>query len=506
MAKSLTIYDGAVYKQDDKGKWNRLSEGEGRRELIMQQQVQAMSGFDRAMVGAGGYFRNTLSGARELMGIGDPMQEQQLRAETQQQMQPFQEYGGMPVQAGEFLAPGVTAVIPGGLKTQMAIGGLQGAAERPETPFQGFGLGAGLTWAGDWAAQGVGRIMRTLTAKRQALDPGLRSKLEAGEAAGLEFTPGQKEGPLSATRMMERQLMKNPRYAQLDLDRYLSNQAALNNAAAEALGETPTGLVTGEMRGQVVDKVGDAFDAVAKYSEPVELLGRDWLDEVSNLTDSGHQLHERFIRKFPGLFEGQPINGKQFVDARNWLAKQTRATSNIQSGAAEELQPFLRIMDDSLEAANFEKQPALVNRIRDARQKWKAELVIEDSQRGAQAAAGGNVPALSAYSSLRKYDKGGVFRGRSRDKFSTIVDSMAAVGDTAPPVMPSTDVGGGPLRALTDALWSGPAAERYMRGENIGRAMLGQFDELQPGTTELLQRGGIGVTRGIMADDEEPLP
>ena len=497
---NLTTYQGSVWKQGEDGKWQRLSEGEGRRELIMQQGVQNQSAMTRGLVGAGGYFRNTLSGARELTGIGNPMQEQQLRQETSQQLQPHEDYGGAAYQVGSFMAPAATALMPGGLKTQMAIGAAQGAAERPETPFYGAGFGAAATLAGDWVANGVSRIARTLTAKRQALDPGYRAKIEAGEAAGLKFTPGEKEGPLSATRMMERQLMKNPRYADLDLGRYLSNQTELNNAAAEALGETPTGLVTGEMRGAVADKVGKAFDDVGNLSEPVTLLGRDWLEVAGDLTDTGNALQERFINKFPTLFEGAPITGREFINARNWLAKQTRSMSNIQSGAAEEVQPFLRIMDDSLEAANFSTQPALVSRIRAARKKWKALLVVENAQRGAQAAAGGNVPPLSAYNSLRKYDKGGIFRGRSRDRFSTIVDSMAAVGDTAPPVMPSTDVGSGPMKALQDVLWTGPAAERYMRGENIGRVMLGQqmLDKAIPGAG----RAGIGIARGLMAPDE----
>lgn len=499
----LTIHEGAVYRQADGGEWERLSDAEGRRQLIMQQGVQNQSAMQRGLVGAGGYFRNTLSGARELLGLGDPMAEQQLRAETQQELQPHQEYGGLPVQAGEFLAPAATAVIPGGLKAQMGIGAAQGAAENPESPFAGAGMGAAFTWAGDWLAQGLGRLTRTLTAHRQSLDPGIRSQIEAGEALGLEFTPGQREGALSSTRRMEKQLAKNPRFAALDEQRFLNNQAALNNAAAEALGETPTGYVTAQMRGNVANKVGQAFDDVAKNSEPVQLIGRDWLDQVGDLTDAGSELHERFIRKFPSLFEGGPISGKQFIDARNWLAKQTRATANIQSGAAEEMQPFLRVMDDSLEAANIQANPGLVGRIRDARQRWKALLVIEQAQRGAESAAQGNVPALSAYNALRKYDKGGIFRGQGRDNFATIVDAMAAAGDTVAPQPPSQDVAGGVLRGVDQLLYSGPAAERYMRGENIGRVMLGQFDELQPGSVEGLRALGIGTGRGLMADENE---
>jgi hypothetical protein len=322
---------------------------------------------------------------------------------------------------------------------------------------------------------------------------------------GLQFTPGQLTDD-TGRRLMEKQLMKNPRYAQADLDRFLSNQATLNSAAARMIDAPATGRVTPQMRGKAVEQVGKAFDDIATESAPIELIGQDWLQEVEGLTDVGHALHERFLRRFPGLFEGQPVSGKQFIDSRNWLAKQVRAKGNWQSGAAEEMQPFLRIMDDSLEAANETTNPVLVDNIRRARQKWKGLLVIEDSLRSAEGAAKGNMTAATAYNVLKKYDKGGIFRGRARDPFSTIVDAMAAAGDAPPSVMPSTDIGqGGPMRAIKDMLYTAPAVERYMRGENIGKVMLGQLEAAGP-ITRGMQGAGIGAPRGLMALDEEQNP
>ena len=89
-------------------------------------------------------------------------------------------------------------------------------------------------------------------------------------------------------------------------------------------------------------------------------------------------------------------------------------------------------MDDSLEAANEATNPMLVDNIRKARQKWKSLLVIEDSLRGAEQSAKGDLTAATAYNVLKKYDKGGIFRGRARDPFNTIVDAMAAAGDLQP--------------------------------------------------------------------------
>ena len=499
----LVEHNGKYYKGDP-GAWQELSANEFMKESMMQRGVQSQSGFDRFGAGAGYYLQNLASGARELT-YGDPQQEQQYRADLRQDFGPHLDYGGFAVSAGQFGGGAASAAIPGGLKTQMAIGAAQGAAESPGNPVIGGSLGAALTWAGDWAAEGVGRITRTLRSRRAAIDPDYAATLQRGMDEGLQFTPGQlTDDP--ARRMMEKQLMKNPRYAQADLDRFLSNQATLNSAAARMIDAPATGRISPPMRGKAVEEVGRAFDDIATESAPIELMGRDWLKEVDGLTDVGHALHERFVGRFPGLFEGQPISGKEFIDARNWLAKQVRKKKYWQEGAAEEIQPFLRIMDDSLEAANEASNPMLVDKIRRARQKWKGLLVIEDSLRSAEGAAKGNMTAATAYNVLKKYDKGGIFRGRTRDPFSTIVDAMAHTGDAPPSVMPSTDIGqGGPVRALMDSLYTAPAVERYMRGENIGKVMLGQLEEAGP-ITRGMQAGGIGVPRGIMALEEDGNP
>lgn len=499
----LVEHKGKYYKGEP-GAWEEISPSQFTAQAMMQRGVQNQSAGTRAAAAAGYYISNLASGARELT-YGDPQEEQQYRADLRRDFGPHLDYGGFPVTLGQFGAGASTAVIPGGLKTQIGIGAAQGAAESPDQPLLGGGLGAGLTWAGDWVAEGVGRITRTLKARRAAIDPDYAATLQRGMDEGLQFTPGQiTDDP--ARRMMEKQLMKNPRYAQLDLDRFLSNQAQMNSAAARMIDAPATGRITPPMRGKAVKEVGRAFDDIAENSAPIEILGQDYMSAVYDLTETGHALHNRFLNRFPNLFEGRPVSGKEFIDARNWLAKQVRATANWQSGAAEELQPIMRILDDSLEAANETANPMMVDNIRRARQKWKSLLVIEDSLRSAESAAKGNLTAATAYNVLKKYDKGGIFRGRSRDPFSSIVDAMAAAGDAPPSVMPSTDIGqGGPLRALMDTFYNAPAAERYMRGENIGRVMLGQLDEAGE-ITRAMQTGGIGIPRGIMATEENETP
>ena len=501
MAK-LTESNGKGYvNRDDGAGWVELSGPDYMREQILQDHVQGMDFSDRLWTGAGKYASDTISGISELLGDSQNAREQQgNRADLQRQYQSFDDYGGIAPDVGAFGMAGSTALIPGRLPVQMAVGAAQGAAEQPGSPWTGAGVGAGVTAGGDYLAGAIGRMARTITGKsKQLVNAHDQAIIAKGEAEGLQFTPGQKSGD-PGRRMLEKQLAKNPRTAGLDLDRFLDNQAALNDAAARTLGLEPTGRLTATMRGQASDSVGAAFDAVAEQSSPITILGQPFMEEAANLTDAGGQLLERFIKKFPKAFEGDAISGEQFNQARNWLAEQTRRGPNIKSGASDEMQPFLRILDDSLEAANVDTNPVLVDEIRRARQKWKSLLVIEQAQRGAESAASGNVPPMAAYQALRKYDKGGIFRGRHRDSFSNIVDAMAATGDVRAPPQPSQGGGRGPLQFLMDQLYTGPAASAYMKGSKWGEVLLGVMSNQAtlPGSATT----GRVLGRGLMADDE----
>ena len=498
MAK-LTQHNGKGYvNRDDGAGWVPLSPSDYSREQIYQNHVQGMSPAERAWTGAGKYAADTISGISQLGGGPENEREQQQkRTDLQQQYQSFDDYGGIAPDVGAFALGASTAVIPGKLPVQMGIGAAQGAAEMPDSPWTGASIGAGITAGGDYLAGALGRMGRTLFGKRtQLVNEADAASIARGEAEGLQFTPGQKTGDRSR-RIMERQLAKNPRTAGIDMQRFLDNQAQLNDAAARTLGLQPTGRVTGTMRGQAADSVGAAFDDIAENSAPVTILGEPWIKEANDLTADGQAMMERFIKKYPGLFEGQAVDGVQFNQARNWLAEQARRAD---PGVAGEMQGFMRIMDDSLEAANIDSSPMMVDNIRRARQKWKALLVVENAQRGAQSAASGDISPLSAYQALRKYDKGGVFRGRYRDPFSTIVDSMAAAGDTVPPPMPSQGGGRGLMQAVMDQLYTGPAAEAYMKGSPVGEILLGVMADSAkvPGAST----AGRAGARGLMADDE----
>ncbi len=498
----LTEHNGSGYiNRDDGAGWVELSPSDYSREQIYQNHVAGMSAAERGWTGAGKYAADTISGISQLVGGPEnDREQQQFRTDLQQQYQPFDDYGGAAPDVGAFAMGGSTALIPGKLPVQMGVGAIQGAAEMPDSPWTGAGIGAGITAAGDYLAGALGRMGRTLFGKRtQLVNEHDAAVIARGEAEGLKFTPGQKTGD-PGRRMLEKQLAKNPRTAGLDLDRFLDNQAALNDSAARTLGLEPTGRLTATMRGQAAKSVGDAFDAVAEESSPVTILGEPFIKEAENLTAEGGALLERMLKKFPKAFEGEAISGQQFNQLRNWLAEQTRRGPNIKSGASDEMQPFLRILDDSLESANLETNPVLVDEIRRARQKWKSLLVIEQAQRGAEGAASGNISAPGAYQALRKYDKGGIFRGRYRDSFSNIVDAMAATGDTMPPPQPSQGGTRGITQALMDQLYTGPAAEAYMKGSRIGEILLGVMGDSAkvPGAST----AGRAGARGLMADDE----
>jgi hypothetical protein len=507
MAKLVEL-DGQGFYIGDDGTPVPLSPSEYARQQIYQNQIQGLSGSQRFMAGAGKYFSDLGQGFKQLVGGPEWQQEaQQAKAETAQRYQSMQDYGGLSAELGQFVAPALTAAIPGGLKTQMTIGGLQAAAETPDRPLTSAAIGVGTTLGGDLAADAVGRIGRQLTAKRRELspDPFYRETIEAGEAAGLRFTPGQRAGNPARIRM-ERELAKNPRYAGLDMDRFLNNQARLNDLAAETLGLPPTGRVTGPMRGQAKKAVSDAYDAIARESAPVQLLPDEFGQAATELvsTDPGQAWFNSMTKRFPEVFgeEAGPMTGEQFNRLRNWVAKESRIPNNITSGVSDDMQGIMRALDDSLEAANI-TNPQLLENVRTARDKWRSLLVIENAQRGAEAAAAGNLSPVSAYNALRKYDKGGLFRGRSRGEFSDAVQAMAMLGDTVPPPRPSGDPSllSGPGAWLKETFWTGPAVENYMQGGNLGAMMLGIAE---PGAAQpLLDRAGIGVARGLMAPENE---
>jgi hypothetical protein len=496
---SLTEQNGQGYINRDDGQgWVPLTNPEYARAQIYQNHIQGQSALDRGLQGAQNYTRETLSGLDELLGGAEnAREEQQFRRDQAQQNQSFEDFGGFAGDVGAFGAGASTALIPGKLPVQMLIGGVQGAAETPDSPAVGAGFGSALTFVGDYAADALGRMGRQLFGKRTNLvDEATQRSIARGEAEGLQFTPGQRTGDPSR-RMLEKQLAKNPRTAGIDAQRFLNNQSKLNDAAAQTLGLPPTGRVTGTMRGQAADSVGAAFDDIAENTSPITLLGKDFIEEAQNLTADGSAMMERFINKYPNLFEGEAISGPQFNQARNWLAEQSRRLPEL----SDEIQPFMRVMDDSLEAANIDTNPMMVDNIRRARQKWKALLVVENAQRGAQSAAGGDLAPLSAYQALRKYDKGGIFRGRYRDSFSNIVDSMAAAGDTAPPPQPSQGGTRNPLEFLMDQLYTGPAAESYMKGSPVGELLLGVMS--QAGGVPGAGKAGQATARGLMAADNE---
>ncbi len=494
---------GFIDRDDGKG-WVELSPSDYAREQIYQNEIVNRSTYDRFMPAVGKYVSDAASGISQLLGgENNKIEQQQKRADLQQQYQPQQDYGGFAESAGEFAAPMATAVIPGGLLAQSGIGTVQGMVENPDNPMTGALWGLGGTVAGEYLGDAVGRIGRNLHNKRLELspDPYLAGVVQEAEEMGFQFTPGQRSGDPARIRM-EKQLAKTPRFAHLDMQRFLDNQARLNNLAAETLGMPQTGRVTPQMRGAAKDEVKAAFDAIATDSAPITILGREFIDAAQEIidTDLGAEWFEKMLNKFPDSFaENKPMTGEQFMQLRNWVAEQARKSPNIKSGIADELQPIMRVLDDSLQAAN--QGTPLFDRVGRARTQWKSLLVVEDALRGAEQSAQGMITPHSAYQALKKYDKGGIFRGRSRDPFDRAVNALTVIGDTKAPIPPSQDPGRGVMQMLSDLLVEGPAAEAYMRGDNIGEILMGAMrrGDAVPGAG----RAGIGLERGLMEQEEE---
>ena len=487
----LTTYGGQYFKLNDDDSIEQLTPDEYFQEKVNQRQVQEQGLLTQLRAGHANYVQNTLSGARELT-YGDPQQEQQLRAQLAQDMKPWKDYGGMAVPTGEFFGAGSTGLLPGGIYAQSGIGGAQGAAERPDAPMAGFGIGVASTLFGDWVGDVVGRIGSRLLAKRMEVSPGIRR----AEDAGIEFTPGKRTGDIQR-QLMEAELAKNPLFAGIDAPRFLRNRQRLNNLAADYLGVPRTGKMTGEMLGEAYDQARKGFKVMDNYEGPIEINPDRMIEVWEDLTPEAQQFMTNFVNKYKPVIDG-PVPGKTWNQARNWLAEQTRRGGNKR--IREEIQGIIGVMDDGAMNSVDEVTAAGLDR---ARGQWKAMLVMEGAQSSAKSKAAGDVLPASAYRSLEKYYGRRFRHGRIRDPFMDAVRGMTEAGESAPPVRPSGNapMNINPIELLQQRFYQEPLARSYMKGNKLSEILLGAslMDDAIPGADRL----GIGAARGIMAQDEE---
>jgi hypothetical protein len=391
---------------------------------------------------------------------------------------------------GEFIPDIASAFIPGKWPVQLGIGMMEGAARMPDNPTIGATFGAAGTGGGYYAGKMANRIGTNISTRGERLRRSEyeRGVIRKGEEAGLEFTPGQRSGSQADLRL-ESRMRKDPAFAELDELRYQQNMEALNDEAARTIGVTPEGgRITPPMRAEAVDSVGKAFDDVALATDGAALDAEHIILMEENLTLAGEQLWRKFGRTYESIAQGNHMSGADFNSARNWLANQSRKNPDI----GDDIQEMMALFDDTLEAAN----PAQAQAIGEARKKWKALLIIENSLGGAQNAAGGNISPYGAFSALKRYEKGGFFRGRTTDnKFFDQVNAMSLAGDVQPGhtvSAPHTPI----ARRVLDEVFNKPLMKNYLQGGGAGRTLMGLTHDVP--TSPRAGQAGVASIRGLL--------
>lgn len=501
MARLIEL-NGEYFKEVGDGQFQPLTLAEFTGE-VQRQNEAAGAGFSSDMLsGLGKSAGDLWSGAKQLTGMESPQEAQQYRTDLAQAYQPTDEYGSFGAPLGEFIGNAATGFLPGGLLKQLGYGGLQGAAENPESPGSGAAFGTALTYAGDLVGNMVNRIGRTLNSRRMELDEQSAAKVQRAEDAGMEFTPGQRTGN-KARVQMEKALAKNPLYAGIDAERYARNQMNLNDLAADTLMVPRTGRVTDEMIGQAYEESKRAFKAFDNFEGDLNFDPQSMLAQFEDLTESGAAFAERFINKHSRVLDGS-ASPKEYMQARNWLAEQARRTANKTSGISDEIQGFIGVMDEGLEASAARTNPGLYDDVQKARQQWKAMLVTEGAFGGAESAAAGNIQPRSAYNSLKKYYGRDFTQGRARDPFIDAVKGMNAVSDVAPYQAPSGMGIQGGLFDWAKTAVNTPIVEGYMQGNPLSEVLLGMIAG-QP-ADPVMRALGVGAARGAGGGNDDELP
>lgn len=491
----LTIINGQHLLRDD-GEWKTISPEEYQKQEYLQRMTQETGSMGRTMIGAGKAVSDAMSGFRQLT-YGDEAEENAFREQNRQAYQGMEDYGGISPAFGEFAASASTAVLPGGLPAQIGIGTGQGMIENPNAPLYGGLLGGSLTWAGDWVGDVLGRMGSRLSTKRMQLDEASRLKIERAEEQGLKFRPGQKS-PDIQRQLMEEELSSNPAFAGIDAPRWLNNQSRLNDLAAGYLEVQPQGRMTGEMLGQAYDNAKEGFKALDEYDGLIGIDDGRMIEIWEDMTDPAQTFMKQFARKYKSVLDGE-VSGKEFMQARNWLADQSRKSANQKLGIGDEIQSVIGVMD---EAAENSVDQVTRGKLARARNQWKAMLVVEASQKSAAAKASGDVSPVSAYNALEKY-YGRKFRhGKVRDPFMDAVQGMSAAKDMTPRRRPSGQGASvmNPLQLINEKLYQEPLARKYMEGSSVAEILLGAslMDDALPGAGKL----GIGTGRGLMSEEE----
>jgi hypothetical protein len=382
------------------------------------------------------------------------------------------------------LAP--TAMIPGANTVAGAgvVGAVAGAAQpsvstRETLTNTGFGAAAGA--AGQKVANVIGNKLAQIG--KPNLSKGQEVALRKAEALGMKATPGQQTGS-RALQKVEAALESNPMTSGgFDAVRN-QNQAALNRAAAKAIGENADELSAPVLQ-QAEQRIGKVFDQVKnigpvpidpKVTNALAGLVRDTDGLIGNNASlADNALIQRFDEfAFQGGATGEQLrslSSKMGKAAKNAM---TSPMGDRELGAA--LFQAKELVDDSIESA---LPGALQKSFGEARGQYR-NLMSLTAKTNVVNPSSGNVQGRSLANALMSKDRGGFTMGRNDTDMYNAARFFQAfpgiVGDsgTATRKLGAADyLASIPTNLLTRAYLSAPVSAAA-RGASTGTQMIGR--------------------------------
>lgn len=392
-------------------------------------------------------------------------------------------------------APLLAAPIFGaGLPGMAASASLPGLIEygTPEERIQRGAMGAAGGALGAGVAKTGERVLRPVVA---APDAARAAAIESANRIGYQVPVGQQTGSRTL-QAIEQQLAKNPFSGGAAQRVGDANKAAINRAAAKAMGESAESLTDDVLAG-ASERIGRQFndisarntvdvtkgpllDALVKLDVEQRALGSFSDDSVRSLVDKGLDLAAR-----------GKVDGTTYQAIRSSLGKKAESAfngGNSELGGA--LKQVQRALDDAANASISAVDKAAWA---EARSQWRALKTV--TKRG-NVVEGGNVSPARLSSKL----------DRSRGDMPQELVDIGRIGETFKPLADS----GTASNAVTQAMISGgagllgplpllasiatpKAAQAFLQSKAGQRYLTQGLIDLSPSTRRLLELTGAGL-------------
>jgi hypothetical protein len=393
--------------------------------------------------------------------------EQALENQRLEQAKIAQAYGQMqedyPVSTtvGEIAPYLPAAAIPGGLAVQAGVGaGMEGLRYGEDQATQAA-IGGALSGVGYGAGRMASRVYQSIrstgSSVKSQLAPEAERLAQRAEELGMKLLPGQKTGSLPL-QQLEATAKSTPFTSGLFEPYMQANQATINRLAAESIGESGE-EITGDMLANAADRIGKIYDDFGRNIAEVPVDEGQLLAFMDGASVDAERYLNNYFKRFPALDDGL-ITGEQAGRLRQIVQKDIRNAWRNNPGVAEDLQDFQVIITDSIENSS----PGAKEALRGAGSQWRNLKALESGK----VVTKGNVNARSLDTQLRKLDKGGYLRGRSKSDYYDAIRAASQFGDVVGDSGTATRSWMGmlaqdPQAALVGGLTLRPATEAYMR-------------------------------------------